>query len=239
MLKYFLWGALLVGATPLAVRAQAAPAAQVRPLPPFRAIQVGGNIALAITAGHAQRVEVSAATADFREHLVTKVEDEVLLLSYDDLLERDDRKLMKADHQLRVAVTADFITKLTATGGATIASTSNFVAPDCLIDASSAASVVASGLAPQVLVVRESTKATVTLAGTAPRLDVRTNSGATFDGQQLQSTNCQVEANDGSTIRVYTTQELLLEANSNAKVYYSGPAVVTKNLNGGSAASAK
>lgn len=239
MLKYFLWGALLAGATPLAGRAQAAPETQVRPLPPFRAIQVGGNIALTIAAGHAQRVEVSAATADFREHLITKVEDEVLLISYDDLLERDDRKLLKADHQLRVAVTADFITKLTATGGATVTGTGNFVAPDCVIDAASGTSVVASGLAPQVLVVREATKATVTLAGTAPRLDVRTNSGATFDGQQLQSANCQVEANDGSAVRVYATENLLLEATSNAKVYYYGPAAVTKNLDGGSASSAK
>ena len=222
-----------------AAQAQTEPTTEVRPVAHFRGVRVGGGIGLTLTAGHAQRVEVSAATAAFVANIRTKLEDGILIISYDDLLERDDRKLLKTDHKLRINVTADFLTSLTANSEASVQATGNFAAPDCVLEATSGATVTATGLAPNVLVVRENSGATVTLAGTAPRLDVRVSTGSTFDGQQLQSERGQLEANGGSTARVYASQELLIEANGGSNVRYYGPATVTKDLNGGSSASAK
>lgn len=229
--------ALLSFATLAAAHAQApaAPASEVRPVAHFRGIRVGSGFSLVLTAGHEQRVEVSAATAGFVANIRTKLEDGILIISYDDLLERDDRKLLKTDHKLRATVTADFLTSLTANSGAAVQATGNFAAPDCLLDITSTATLTATDLAPDVLIVRENSGASVTLTGTAPRLDVRTNSGATFDGQKLQSTMCQVEASGGSTVRVAASKELLIEANSGANVRYYGAPKVTTDLNGGSA----
>ena len=171
-------------------------------------------------------VDTSVWVAHFRERN----------LHLQDLLERDDRKLMKTNHQLRVAVTADFITMLTASSGAAVQGEGNFTASDCVFDASSGAVITANGLAPRVLVVRESSGAAVTLAGTAPRLDVRASGGSTFDGQKLQSENCQLEANGGSVARVFASKELMLEATGGSVLRYFGPAAVTKSLSGGSTA---
>ncbi|MGI4832940.1 MAG: GIN domain-containing protein [Janthinobacterium lividum] len=239
MTKFLALAALLSAAALPAAQAQTSPTTQLRPVAHFRGIRVGGGIRLTLAAGHEQRVEVSAATPDFAANIRTKLEDGILIISYDDLLERDDRKLLKTDHQLRATITADFLTSLAATSEATVQASGNFAAPDCVLDVTSGAKLTATGLAPEVLVVRENGGAVVTLAGTAPRLDVRVNGGSTYEGQQLQSVRGQVEANGNSTARIAASQELLIEANSGSKVNYYGSPVVSRDLNGGSISSAK
>jgi hypothetical protein len=235
MMKYLAFAILLSAGAPLAAQAQAAPAGattQVRQVARFRGIRVGGGISLTITTGSAQRVEVSAATAAFVANIRTRLEDGILIISYDDLLERDDRKLMKVNHQLRATVTADFLTLVAATSGATVQASGNFAAPDCVLDVTAGATLSATGLAPQVLVVRENSAATVTLAGTAPRLDVRVNGGSTYEGQQLQSERAQVEANNKSTARIAASQELLVEATTGSTVRYYGSPTVSQDGDG-------
>lgn len=242
MIKYLALAALLSASAPRTTWAQAAPAGattEVRQVARFRGIRVGGGISLTLTAGPAQRVEVSAATAAFVGNIRTKLEDGILIISYDDLLERDDRKLLKADHQLRVTVTAAMLTSLAATSGASVQASGNFAAPDCVLDVTAGAKLSATGLTPEVLIVRENGGAVVTLAGTAPRLDVRVSGGATYEGQHLQSVRAQVEANDKSTARIAASQELLVEANSGSTVRYYGLPTVSRDLNGGSLSSAK
>ncbi|NML66498.1 DUF2807 domain-containing protein [Hymenobacter sp. RP-2-7] len=242
MIKYLALAALLSAGAPLAAQAQAAPAGattQVRQVAHFRGVRVGGSISLTLTAGPAQRVEVSAATAEFVANIRTKLEDGILIISYDDLLERDDRKLMKADHKLQATITADFLTSLAATSGAKVQASGNFAAPDCVLDVTAGATLTATDLAPQVLVVRENGAATVTLAGTAPRLDVRVSGSSTYEGQQLLSERAQIEANDKSTARIAASKELLVEANSGSTVRYYGSPTVSRDLNGGSLSNAK
>lgn len=225
----------------LAAHAQTvpAPAPQVRQVPHFRAIRVQGGIGLTLTAGHDQRVEVSAATPDFQGRLLTKVVDGTLQISYDDILERDDRKVQRSDHKLHVNLTADYISMLTATSGSIVEASGNFAAPDCVLDLSAGAALTATGLSPTVLVVRESSGATATLAGTAPRLDVRLAGGSVYDGQKLQGNRAQIEAGGGSTARILATQELMIEADGGSTVRYYGSPVVTKSSSGGSSISAK
>lgn len=239
MTKFFALAAFWSAGSLGVAQAQTSPTTQVRQVAHFRGVRVGGGISLVLTAGSAQRVEVSAATAEFVANIRTKLEDGILILSYDDLLERDDRKLLKTAHQLRATITADFLTSLAATSGATVQASGNFAAPDCVLDVTAGAKLTATDLAPQVLVVRENGAATVTLAGTAPRLDVRVNGGSTYEGQLLLSVRAQVEANNKSTARIAASQELLVEANTGSTVRYYGSPTVSRDLNGGSLSSAK
>lgn len=161
----------------------------MRALAPFHAITVGTGIELLLTAGHAQRVEVSAATADFRDHILTTVASGVLSIHYEN---PDDRGYGSArrernSKQLCVAVTADQLTALTAGSGAQVRAAGNFAAPDFQLDVSSGANCQASDLAVGVLIVRQSSGSTVTLGGRAPRFDLRIASGSTFNGEGLQT----------------------------------------------------
>jgi len=230
LLPVLLW---LAGVVP--ALAQAADGPQVRALAPFHAITVGTGIELLLTTGHAQRVEVSAATADFRDHILTTVASGVLSIHYEN---PDDRgygsaKRERNSKQLRVAVTADQLTALTAGSGAQVRAAGNFAAPDFQLDVSSGANCQASDLAVGVLIVRQSSGSTVTLGGRAPRFDLRIASGSTFNGEDLQTDRGQIEATNGSTVRLAVRESLLAEASSGATIRYLGSPEVTKEVSGG------
>ncbi|RZK46444.1 MAG: hypothetical protein EOO59_19285, partial [Hymenobacter sp.] len=131
----------LLGLAALTTTAHAQ-SAQTRQVPAFHAISVGTGIELALTAGHAQRVEVSAATDAYRDHIETTVKDGVLTLRYrndDDRYGRNDR----TNKHLRVAVTADELTALMAGSGSSVRTTGDFDAATFQLDVSSGAAVKA------------------------------------------------------------------------------------------------
>ncbi len=221
--------------------AQVTEGPQVRALAPFHAITVGTGIELRLTAGHAQRVEVSAATADFRDHILTTVTSGVLSIHYEN---PDDRgygnaKRERESKKLRVAVTADQLTALTAGSGAQVSGAGNFATPDFQLEVSSGASCQAPDLAVGVLVVRQSSGSTVTLGGRAPRFDLRIASGSTFNGEALQTDRGQVEASNGSTVRLAVREALMAEASSGANIRYLGSPAVTKTVSSGGSVSGK
>jgi hypothetical protein len=144
---------------------------QMRPVATFRAINVGTGIELTLTAGSAQRVEVSAATDDYRNHIETTVDNGVLTLRYKNLDERarDDR----TNKHLRASVTADQLTALTAGSGSTVRTSGNFAAAqEFRLDVSSGAAVKAN-LATAALTVHQSSGSTIDLSGRAAHLDLR------------------------------------------------------------------
>ena len=230
LLPVLLW---LVGVVP--ALAQVANGPQVRALEPFHAITVGTGIELLLTTGHTQQVEVSANTADFRDHILTKVVSGVLSIHYENPDDRgySNAKRERNTKQLRVAVTADQLTALTAGSGAQVRASGNFATPDFQLDVSSGANCQASDLALSVLVVRQSSGSTVTLSGRAPRFDLRVASGSTFNGENLQTDRGQIEATNGSTVRLAVRESLMAEASSGASIRYLGSPAVTKEVSGG------
>ena len=222
---------LLAGAPALA---QTEP--QVRPVEKFHAINVGTGIALVLTGGPAQRVEVSALTPELRDHILLKVAGGVLSVRYEDLeesaRERTDRKLARRDKMLRVAITADQLTSLLANSGASVTATGPYATPDFQLDVSSGASLRAE-IKADVLIVRQSSGSAVTLSGEAPRFDLRIANGSTFDGTALQTTRSQVDASSGSTAKLAVREVLMAEASSGANIRYVGAPALTKDVSSG------
>lgn len=211
-------------------------APQVRVLPPFHAIVVGTGIELQLTASPTQQVEVEAATADFRDHILTTVAAGVLSIHYENPADRGyhaGNQRSRESQPLRVRVTADQLTALAAGSGAMVTATGNVAAPDFQLDVSSGASCQAAELTPGVLVVRQSGGSVVTLAGRAPRFDLRAVGGSVFKGESLLTDRSQVEASSGSTVRLAVRESLLAEASGGASVRYLGSPTVTKTVSSG------
>lgn len=209
---------------------------QVRMLAPFHAITVGTGIELVLTAGPTQRVEVSAAATDFRDHILTTVTGGVLSIHYENPADRGNGSTSQhapVAKQLRVAVTTDQLTALSAGSGALVSATGHFAAPDFQLEVLSGASCQAADLVVSVLVVRQSSGSTVRLGGQAPRFDLRIASGSTFSGEALQTDRSQVEASNGSTVHLAVREILLAEASSGARVRYLGSPAVTKTVRSG------
>jgi hypothetical protein len=208
---------------------------QMRPVATFRAINVGTGIELTLTAGSAQRVEVSAATDDYRNHIETTVDNGVLTLRYKNLDERarDDR----TNKHLRASVTADQLTALTAGSGSTVRTSGNFAAAqEFRLDVSSGAAVKAN-LATAALTVHQSSGSTIDLSGRAARLDLDSSSGSTFDGNDLKTDHCRAEASSGSSVRIAVKDDLVAEASSGGSVHYRGAPALTKRTSSGGSVS--
>jgi hypothetical protein len=232
-MKNFLLPALLWS---LALVPAFAQEAQVRSVAPFHAIKVGTGIELDLTAGSTERVEVSAATNEYRDRIQTTVKDGVLIISYENPLQRNNRD--RTNKHLRAAVTANQLTGLSASSGSSVRTSGDFDAATFQLDVSSGASVKAD-LATTTLTVRQSSGSTAAVRGNAATLDVQSSSGATFDAANLQTTTCRAEASSGSTISVAVKDDLVAQASSGGSINYKGSPQLTKRTSSGGSVSGR
>jgi len=210
---------------------------QTRQVPTFRAISVGTGIELTLTAGRSQRVEVSAATDAYRDHIETTVSDGVLTLRY----KNDDTRNSRNDRtnkRLRVAVTADELTALTAGSGSSVHTSGDFDAAEFRLDVSSGASVQAD-LATTTLTVRQSSGSSAILSGRATSLDVQSSSGASLEAPKLQADHARAEASSGSSIVVAVKDDLVAQASSGGSISYKGSPQLTKRTSSGGSVSGR
>jgi hypothetical protein len=230
-MKNVLLTALLAAGTLVPALAQDA---QTRNVPAFHAINVGTGIELTLTAGHNQRVEVSADTPELRNHIESTVKDGVLTLRYNN---RDDRNgQMRRNKHLRASVTADQLTALSAHSGSSVRASGDFDADNFQLDVSSGATVKAN-LATSALTVRQSSGSTADLSGRATSVDVRSSSGATLDGKDLQADRARAEASSGSSVRLAVKDDLVAEASSGGSINYKGSPQLTKRTSSGGSVS--
>jgi len=201
--------------------------AQTRAVPMFRAIKLSSGIELTLTAGATQRVEVNTEPAELAQYLTTTVEAGTLVLRFE-----HPRGNVRGQH-LRVAVTADQITAITAGGGAAVTARGAFAAPTFVLDASSG-SAVRADLTASDLTVRQHSGSVVTLNGQAAKLLLEVNGGSVFSGTDLATATCQAQANGGSIVRLHTKDSLTAIANGGSTIKYHGSPQVTKQANGGS-----
>ena len=208
-----------------------AQSAQTRAVPTFHAINVGTGIELDLTAGHGQRVEVSAATTEYRDRILTTVTNGVLTIRLDQP-ERNHWPAIHSNQHLRVAVTADELTALSAHSGSEVRTTGDFDAAEFKLDISSGASVK-TDLDTRSLTVRQSSGSTADVRGHATSLDIQSSSGASFDAKDLQTERCRAEASSGSSITVAVKDDLVAQASSGGSISYRGNPQLTKHTSSG------
>lgn len=211
---------------------------QVRAVANFHAINVGSGIALDLTAGHTQRVTVSANTTEYRDRIQTTVEGGVLTIRYHNPDDRNGTQRSRQHIELRVAVTADELTALTAGSGSSVVATGDIDADEFQLDVSSGAALKAE-IAATTLRVHQSSGSVVALTGRAASLMVDAGSGALFKGQDLQTDHCRAQASSGSSVRVTVKDDLTAEAGSGASISYSGSPQVTKHVGSGGSVSGR
>ncbi len=142
----------------------------------------------------------------------------------------------RTNKRLRVAVTADELTALTAGSGSSVRTSGDFDAAEFRLDVSSGASVQAD-LATTTLTVRQSSGSSATLSGRATSLDVQSSSGASLDAPKLQADHCRAEASSGSSITVAVKDDLVAQASSGGSISYKGSPQLTKRTSSGGSVS--
>ncbi|WP_276480011.1 head GIN domain-containing protein [Paraflavitalea pollutisoli] len=207
------------------------PLAQVRKVSGFHSIKVSNGIKVYLTQG-AEAVAVSASKEEYRDKIVTRVENGVLKIYYDqETLKFWKYKNMKGVNPVAY-VSIDKVDGLDIASGASVVTDGTIKGDKLDLDVSSGGTfrgaVTFDGVS-----VDQSSGAVVNISGTANSLSVDGSSGSAFHGFELVVNNCSADVSSGASIQITMNKEMSAEASSGGSVTYKGNGVI-RNVKTGS-----
>ncbi|NII25021.1 DUF2807 domain-containing protein [Pseudoflavitalea sp. X16] len=211
------------------------PLAQERKVSGFHAIRVSNGIKVYLSQGSSEAVAVSASKEEYRDKIVTKVEDGVLKIYY----EQETLKFWKnggTRGKNPVAyVSVDDLDGLDINSGASVSVEGGIKGSKLDLDASSGA-VFKGAVDYTTLDIDQSSGSVVKISGNASSLKIDGSSGSVFQGYELSVQNCDVDVSSGAGAQVTMNKEMSAEASSGGYISYKGSGVIrnVKTSSGGS-----
>lgn len=209
------------------------PNAEKRTVSSFHGINVGTGIELLLTEGGTEEVAVSAATTEFRDKIVTKVENGILKIHYENKMGSINRK--KENKYLKAYVSYKMLDMLDANTGAEVEINGVLKSVSFNLRANTGA-LVNGEVDIDALRVSQNTGSKITLSGKADKLEIDGDTGSKFKGEDMSTTNCSVTVSTGAIVSVKAEKELQVKANTGGSVKYKGNAIIReiKTNTGGS-----
>lgn len=189
----------------------------------FHGIEVGTGIELTLSSGSAEEVAVSAATTEFRDKIVTKVENGILKIQYETKTGSMNKK--NESKNLKAYVSYKNLDKLKANTGAEVKIIGVLNTTSLDIDASTGA-LIDGEVNINTLKVDQSTGSKITLTGKAEKLEIEGSTGSKFMGENMGTVNCNVKVNTGARVSVNAGKELQVKASTGGIVRYKGNASI-------------
>jgi hypothetical protein len=198
----------------------------------FHGIEVGTGIELMLSEGP-EDVAVSASKDEYRDRIVTRVENGILKIHYDNQLKSINKR--GESKSLKAYVAYRNLDVLNANTGAEVKINGSLKAATLKMEVNTGAEVNGE-LNVGTLSVKQNTGSKVTLSGKADKLDVEGDTGSKFKGDDLLTTNCSANVSTGAQVVVKTDKELQAKANTGGIIKYKGGATVVdiKTNTGGS-----
>jgi hypothetical protein len=207
--------------------------AEKRNVSGFHGINVGTGIKLMLTEGNTEEVAVSAATPEYRDKIITKVENGILKIWYENKIGAINTR--KEKKELKAYVSYKTLDQLSATTGAEVQVEGTLKSASVKMNVNTGATV--KGVVNiDDLDVDQNTGSEVTLTGDAGKLNVDGDTGSMFKGIDLKTNNCSVTASTGAGVYITVQKELNVKANTGGFVKYKGDAGIReiKTNTGGS-----
>lgn len=207
--------------------------AEKRNVRSFHGIEVATGIKLVITAGPTEEVAVSAATAEFRNRIVTEVENGVLKIHYDSKLGSVNR--VNESKGLKAWVSYKSLDLLNVNTGAKL-EISGVLQSVSLNLKSNTGGIVEGEVNINTLTITQSTGSKITLTGKADNLEIEGGTGSKLEGEDMSTINCNVNAGTGARVTIKAEKELQVKATTGGNVKYKGNAMIReiKTNTGGS-----
>lgn len=212
------------------------PLAQVRKVTGFHAIKVSTGIKLYLSQGSPEAVAVSASKEEYRDRIITKVENGVLKIYY----EQETLKFWKNGGGTKgknpvAYVSIENIDGLDVNSGASVSVEGTIKGNTLNLDVSSGA-VFKGDVNFSTLDVDQSSGSVVKISGTASTLKIDGSSGSQFNGYDLIVNNCDADVSSGAGAQITMNKEMSAEASSGGYVSYKGTGVIrnVKTSSGGS-----
>lgn len=224
MKKLFLsFCVLLTGLVALAQNEFNEPNAAKRTVESFHGIDVGTGIDLVLTEGNAEEVAVSAATVEYRDRIVTKVENGILKIHYESKMGSINKR--KETKYLKAWVSYKLLDVLNVNTGAKITVNGVLKSASLKLTASTGAEVKGD-VNIDDFKVSQSTGSKVNLTGKAGKLAVEGDTGSKFVAEEMVTTDCSVKVSTGAQVSVRAENALEVKASTGGVVRYKGNASI-------------
>lgn len=204
--------------------------AQPRQVSGFKAIDVNDGIDVYLTQGNEETVVVSANKDEYRNKMVTKVENGVLKIYYG---EERGFSITWRDRRMRAYISVKNIESIDASGGSDIIVKGSLSANKLHMDLSGGSDFVGNVKAEE-LSIEISGGSDVKVSGTATNLRVNGSGGSDFIGYDLLAQYAIVDVSGGSDAQINVSKELYAEASGGSDINYKGsPSIKRSSSSGG------
>lgn len=209
------------------------PLAETRKVGSFHGIDVATGIELTLTRGTEEEVAVSASANEFRDKIITRVENGILKIHYESKLGAINKK--NETKKLKAYVSYKTLDYLTVTTGADVTLMGTLETTWMNLDVRTGG-LVKGTVNIQNLYVKQNTGAKITLTGSAGNLEIESDTGSKFSGEDLRAGICRVEVSTGAAVYITVDKEISVKANTGGFVKYKGSAGIReiKTHTGGS-----
>jgi hypothetical protein len=201
------------------------PNVEKRSVSGFHGIDVATGIKLIITEGSSEEVAVSASKTEFRDKIVTEVQNGILRIYYDTkdgLIKK--LKAINRNHEsrdLKAYVSYKQLDKLDVNTGANLEINGTLSSASLDLHANTGGSMQGE-INITTLTVGLNTGSKITLSGKADALDVDGDTGGKFFGEDLKTINCSAKASTGARIFITVEKELSAKAGTGGNIKYKG-----------------
>ena len=216
--------AMLVSAGLFAQKTINDPNAEPRNLSGFHAIKVSNAFTVYISQGNEDAVAISATKAEYREKIITKVENGVLIIKFD-----DDKKFWKnwnGDKQkLKAYISIKKIDRLSVSGACDVFIEDGISAEELSIHLSGASDLKGKVEAKK-LTCDISGASDMTISGNAAEVNVEASGASDFKGFDLVSNYCNAKASGASSVNITVNKELSASASGASDVRFKGEGLI-------------
>jgi len=192
------------------------PNVEVRPVPKFEALDVSSGIDVILSKGNEQVVAVSASKESIRDRIITKVENGVLKVRYE-----NNEPRIRINEKLRVYISYTTLRSLEASGACDVTFAENFVAKDFRLKLSGASSMKSS-IDITNLSADLSGASTANLNGTVQNIRIEASGASDLKGYELNAAHCVAKISGASDIKIYVSNSIKVNASGASNFYYKG-----------------
>ena len=196
--------------------------AEKRSVSGFHAIEVGGGIDLYLSQEN-EAVAVSASSTEYRDKIMTEVENGVLKIWYE--WKNSGLRIDWGNRKLKAYVSFKDIDRLQASGGSDVRVDGEMKIPKLEIKISGG-SDFSGKVNLDALIVEASGGSDLAISGNTGRLTIDVSGGSDFKGYELATDICNVEASGGSDVFITVNKELSASASGGSDVYYKGSGLI-------------
>jgi Putative auto-transporter adhesin, head GIN domain len=198
--------------------------AEARTVGSFHAIRISNAFEVFITQGNEDAVAISASKQEYKDKIITKVENGVLVVRFE-----NDKNFWKGWNgdktKLKAYISVKKLDKLEVSGACNVYFEDGISAEEFSINFSGASDLKGK-VDVKKLTVDLSGASDITLSGNAANLNVEVSGASDFKGFDLVANYCEVKASGASSINITVNKELSANASGASSVRFKGEGLI-------------